>query len=215
VGRLGLEPRTHGLKEDRCTAPSALPALTSREYARKAHTAQRVCQDSFHEPFHDIHATPGRFVTESSRDGVWSWQRATVKPLAPVVSWAWFRCLPADRPGIPWIVNGFARWEESAGGSVAAGVDGHDLDQAVPVAAALNWSSILPAPVVSWWMVLERTRSRAMRRCAERGVSMMLHNANQGNLGQLIGGRACGICADYGCCAVGSHCPPVAALAEL
>jgi hypothetical protein len=56
VGRLGLEPRTHGLKEDRCTAPSALPAPMFREYARKVHTAHSRRRNPFHEPFHGTRA---------------------------------------------------------------------------------------------------------------------------------------------------------------
>jgi hypothetical protein len=59
VGRLGLEPRTHGLKEDRWTAPGALPARMSREYARKAQVALVVRWCSFHETFHGIQARPG------------------------------------------------------------------------------------------------------------------------------------------------------------
>ena len=57
MGRPGFEPGTHGLKEDRCIALSALPARMSREYARKAHTAQRVRRYSFHETFHEVRAS--------------------------------------------------------------------------------------------------------------------------------------------------------------
>jgi hypothetical protein len=56
VGRLGLEPRTHGLKEDRCTSPNALPALMARENARKTQVALAVPRCSFHDSFHGSQA---------------------------------------------------------------------------------------------------------------------------------------------------------------
>jgi hypothetical protein len=56
VGRLGLEPRTHGFKEDRSAALGARPAPMSREYARKAHTAHSRYRHSFHETFHGTRA---------------------------------------------------------------------------------------------------------------------------------------------------------------
>ncbi len=61
MGRLGLEPRTHGLKEDRCTAPIALPAPISREFAPKAQVALVARWRSFHESFHGIQARATEF----------------------------------------------------------------------------------------------------------------------------------------------------------
>jgi hypothetical protein len=61
MGRLGLEPRTHGLKEDRCTAPSALSAPMSHENARKAQVALAACWCSFHDSFHGMQARAAVF----------------------------------------------------------------------------------------------------------------------------------------------------------
>jgi len=61
VGRLGLEPRTHGLKEDRWSAKSALPARLPLMYARKAPIAQSFRWCSFHESFRSVGAPSGGF----------------------------------------------------------------------------------------------------------------------------------------------------------
>jgi glycine/D-amino acid oxidase-like deaminating enzyme len=61
VGRLGLEPRTHGLKEDRWGAKNALPAQMSLLCTRKAPIAQGCDRCSSHESFHGLGGAPGRF----------------------------------------------------------------------------------------------------------------------------------------------------------
>jgi len=56
VGRLGLEPRTHGLKVGWLAAPGVLPAQMPHADARKAHIAQGCGQYSSHESSHGIQA---------------------------------------------------------------------------------------------------------------------------------------------------------------
>jgi hypothetical protein len=65
VGRLGLEPRTHGLKVGCPAAPGVLPAQMLHVGARKAHNAQGRGQGSSHESFHDRQAEGCPIVTES------------------------------------------------------------------------------------------------------------------------------------------------------
>ena len=52
--RLGLEPRTHGLKEDRWGAETVLPARMPHADARRAHIAQGYGLYSSHESSHGI-----------------------------------------------------------------------------------------------------------------------------------------------------------------
>ena len=61
-GASGARTRSPRIKEDRCTAPSALAALISREYARKAHTAHQVRWRSSHDTFHEIRASSREVV---------------------------------------------------------------------------------------------------------------------------------------------------------
>jgi hypothetical protein len=68
AGRLGLEPRTHGLKENRWSAKSALPAQMPRVDAREAQIAQGCGRCSSHESFHDIQTAPAGSVTLSDGD---------------------------------------------------------------------------------------------------------------------------------------------------
>ncbi len=66
VGRLGLEPRTNGLKEACCGAPAALPAQMRRVSARKALSAQSIRRHSVHDPFHGTGPALDHSVTERS-----------------------------------------------------------------------------------------------------------------------------------------------------
>jgi hypothetical protein len=68
VGRLGLEPRTHGLKVGWLAALSVLPAQMPHADERKAHIAQGCGRRSSHEWSHGIQAGPAGFVTVSDGD---------------------------------------------------------------------------------------------------------------------------------------------------
>ena len=68
VGRLGLEPRTHGLKVGWLAALSVLPAQMPHADERKAHIAQGCGRHSSHESSHGIQAGPAGFVTVSDGD---------------------------------------------------------------------------------------------------------------------------------------------------
>jgi hypothetical protein len=80
VGRLGLEPRTHGLKVGRLAVPGVLAAQIPRMDARKAHIAQGCGRHSSHESFHSHQAEGRGIVTERSQN------RAATVSAYPVLS---------------------------------------------------------------------------------------------------------------------------------
>src|SRR6266581_2143475 len=89
VRRQGFEPRTRGLREDRCTAPSALPAQT--RHAKRSESTQ--CTMISYRPFHEIVPRQlgdvGRTsVTERSSGPVWRDPRAEPPPWRRLASLA-------------------------------------------------------------------------------------------------------------------------------
>jgi hypothetical protein len=70
VRRQGLEPRTRGLREDRCDTRSALPAQMSRVDALKAQIARGDDRYSSHESFHGHQSQGCLIVTERSREAL-------------------------------------------------------------------------------------------------------------------------------------------------